>query len=479
MGFRRKLRKLRLLILVLMPLFLFTGCGDLEPDMQDTRIVSLNMNFHGKASSRSSSSVSAAELSQYNTHLILALPSWEYLTSSYKNFYSSFAQGLMNTADKKVSLEIPLNTQMKIFAFLFKENYSMYELFSATRTVGYYGESQTFSISANTNSLSLGITLQSTDTTTGDGDDNTDPGTDTETETDDTTVPDNTPPTVATVSTTADNQSSISITDNITVTFSESMDRTSVTTNTDNTSCYGTLGLSSDNFSSCVRMSSEPASSNSNMTFTLDPSDNLTVGTTYLTRVTTGVKDASGNAMSSQYDNSTGFTTALRLNIDFGAERPDVPSGYAGAANQSGTWNKISSNSTNNLVDINNVSTSISLEVTAQRLTGQTGSGANLTTDNFYSNNGVSWKVEITGFSNGIYDIYYYAPAHSSVSTGSFYINSALQNSISGSSNNQLSQGTDWDILSGVKVSNSTLTLESFSTSSYRGLAGLQIRPTQ
>ena len=67
----------------------------------------------------------------------------------------------------------------------------------------------------------------------------------------------------------------------------------------------------------------------------------------------------------------------------------------------------------------------------------------------------------------------------SSVSTGSFYINSALQNSISGSSNNQLSQGTDWDILSGVKVSNSTLTLESYSTSSYRGLAGLQIRPTQ
>ena len=137
-------RKLRWLILVLMPLFLFTGCGDLEPDMQDTRTVILNMDFHGKSSSRNSSSVSASELSQYNTHLILALPSWEYLTSNYKNFYSSFAQGLMNTADKKVSLEIPLNTQMKIFAFLFKENYSMSELFSGVREVGYYGESQSF-----------------------------------------------------------------------------------------------------------------------------------------------------------------------------------------------------------------------------------------------------------------------------------------------------------------------------------------------
>ena len=128
---------LRWTFLLVIPLFIFTGCGDLEPEMQDTRTVILNMDFHGKSSSRSSSSGSASELSQYNTHLILALPSWEYLTSSYKNYYSSFAQGLMNTADKKVSLEIPLNTQMKIFAFLFQENYSMSELFSGTRTVGY------------------------------------------------------------------------------------------------------------------------------------------------------------------------------------------------------------------------------------------------------------------------------------------------------------------------------------------------------
>ena len=138
MGFNRILQWL---LPVLIPLFLVTGCGDLEPEMQDTRTVILNMDFNQKSSSRSSSSVSASELSQYNTHLILALPSWENLTSNYKNFHSSFAQGFMNTADKKISLEIPLNTQMKIFAFLFQENYSMSELFSGVREVGYYGES--------------------------------------------------------------------------------------------------------------------------------------------------------------------------------------------------------------------------------------------------------------------------------------------------------------------------------------------------
>ena len=51
----------------------------------------------------------------------------------------------------------------------------MPELFSGTREVGYYGESQPFSIDEQTNNLSLGISLQSTDT--GDSD-VTDPDTD-------------------------------------------------------------------------------------------------------------------------------------------------------------------------------------------------------------------------------------------------------------------------------------------------------------
>ena len=122
-----------------------------------------------------------------------------------------------------------------------------------------------------------------------------------------------TEPTVSSVSTTADNQSLVSITDNITVTFSEAMDTTYVTTNTSDTYCSGTIRVSSasNNFStgSCVKMSSSPASSNSNKTFTLDPYDNLTRIRTYLTRVTTGIKDTAGNAMGSQYETSSGFTT--------------------------------------------------------------------------------------------------------------------------------------------------------------------------
>jgi hypothetical protein len=155
MGFKRMLRWM---VLALMPLFLFTGCGDLAPEMKDTRTVMLKMDLRQNYSLRGSL-VHAAELSDYKTHLIMVLPSWEILYSEYQNYYSIFARGLMDTESNQVSLEIPLNTQMKIFAFLFKENYSEYDLFSEIKEVGYYGESIIFEIEANTETKNLGITL--------------------------------------------------------------------------------------------------------------------------------------------------------------------------------------------------------------------------------------------------------------------------------------------------------------------------------
>ena len=68
-------------------------------------------------------------------------------------------------------------------------------------------------------------------------------------------VIDTSSPTVSSISPT-DNQSAVAISENISVTFSDAMDKTSITTNTDNTSCYGTLMVSSDNFSNCVQMAS-------------------------------------------------------------------------------------------------------------------------------------------------------------------------------------------------------------------------------
>ena len=49
---------------------------------------------------------------------------------------------------------------MKIFAFLFRENYSIYDLFSGDIDLVYFGESSIFSVSTGDDSLILGIALQ-------------------------------------------------------------------------------------------------------------------------------------------------------------------------------------------------------------------------------------------------------------------------------------------------------------------------------
>ena len=92
MGYKRILWRM---VPALMPLFLVSGCGDLEPEMQDTRF-------------------SASELSNYMTHLVIAQPSWEFLSSSYM-YPKSLAEGLMDPVSNKISLEIPLNLTEKEF----------------------------------------------------------------------------------------------------------------------------------------------------------------------------------------------------------------------------------------------------------------------------------------------------------------------------------------------------------------------------
>ena len=124
------------------------------------------------------------------------------------------------------------------------------------------------------------------------------------------TNPDTTSPTVASISP-SNGTSSVSLTSSISVIFSEPMDAASITTNSSGTSCSGTIQLSSDSFSTCVQMSSSPSESNSYKTFSVSPTSSLSSSTNYKLRVTTGVKDFSGNNLSIQYETSSGFTTAL------------------------------------------------------------------------------------------------------------------------------------------------------------------------
>ena len=118
---------------------------------------------------------------------------------------------------------------------------------------------------------------------------------------------DTVPPNLTSVSPT-DNQTLVLAGVNISVTFSEAMNNTTITTNTINTSCNGNIQISSDNFTSCVQMSSSPSSSNYNRTFTLDPLGDLAFLSTYKILVTTGVKDVAGNSIGNDNETPIGFT---------------------------------------------------------------------------------------------------------------------------------------------------------------------------
>ncbi len=152
---------LKFYINLFLSLYFLIGCGDLDPEIQDKRTVVLKMDFQKRSSSRNSANISSSELSQYNTHLIVAVPSSEQLNSNYLSYYySSFYADLMSPQDRRVSMEIPMNTDVKIFAFLFRGNYSLNDMY-LYREVGAYGQSGSFRINNQTNNISLGITLQS------------------------------------------------------------------------------------------------------------------------------------------------------------------------------------------------------------------------------------------------------------------------------------------------------------------------------
>ena len=135
-------------------------------------------------------------------------------------------------------------------------------------------------------------------------------GTDTTGDDNDTTegTSDTIPPTISSVSPT-DNSTYKSPATTIAATFSEAMSTGSISTNTSDTTCSGNYQLSSDNFTTCIKMSAPPSASNNATTFTATPTDNLSGGTIHKLKITTSAKDSSSNSLASTYT-TNGFTTS-------------------------------------------------------------------------------------------------------------------------------------------------------------------------
>ena len=164
------------------------------------------------------------------------------------------------------------------------------------------------------------------------------------------------------------------------------------------------------------------------------------------------------------------------LNIDFGSAFAPPSSSYGAAALQAGTWNWITSTgTTNNLLNLSGNPTSVSVNLTAQDITGSWDAGstnaAHLRASNFFSS-GAAWSVVFSNLTNGTYSLYYYALTHVALTTGNFTANGVSIPSIKGNFSDSLNQGTDWDVDTGIQVTNGSLVLTS-DVGGYEGLAGL------
>jgi len=273
-----------------MPLFLFTGCGDLEPDMQDTRTVILNMDFHGKSSLRSSSSISDSDLNLYNTHLILAVPSSrdQLTTSNYITYYNSSEakKGLMDySVNRNVSLGIPLYNHVKIFAFLFRDNPNWDDLDSGTPTAGYYGESQSsIYIEPGKYNYPVSITLQGTGI-------------------------DNTAPTVS--FSPANGETGVNISDNIIITFSEAVRNIDNTELTDSNIDSDIITLKLNNASGS-NISFDATINTEKTVITIDPVNDLPYSLVVYVAIGATLEDSSDNPITA---NATFTTMALQPTV--------------------------------------------------------------------------------------------------------------------------------------------------------------------
>ena len=110
----------------------------------------------------------------------------------------------------------------------------------------------------------------------------------------------------------SDSDTFVSISSSISVTFTKSMNSNTLSTNTIDTSCSGTLQVSHDNFVSCIRMQTAPIENNSSQTFIITPSDNLSLATNYKIKVSYGVEDSSGNLMKNEYETKNGFNISAK-----------------------------------------------------------------------------------------------------------------------------------------------------------------------
>ena len=167
------------------------------------------------------------------------------------------------------------------------------------------------------------------------------------------------------------------------------------------------------------------------------------------------------------------------LNVDLGFHFGAPGGAFGAASNLAGTWNEVGL-AGSAPVDFFGRPTATSISVSALSDTGWMFDAVDdaevLLFDNIFVTAENTWNVDFNGLAHGDYDLYLYAPAHPSVSTGDLTVNGAPVAGIPGSGDTgDLIEGTSYLVVP-IDVDDGTLAI-SGTGSSYSGLAGVQLIP--
>ena len=206
---------------------------------------------------------------------------------------------------------------MKIFAFIFSNEYTPDQLLSGVSGVSYYGESPSFSIGTNTHNLSLGVTLQSASSAheNSDEEDTTSSGNQGGTG--------NTAPTVT--FSPVNGTAGIGVSENIIITFSEpvrNIDNTELTNNNiDNLITLKLNNASGNNINFDATINTEKT------VITINPSSNLLYSQTVYVAIGATVEDSAGNTITAANASfTTGIDSSLEGYYPFNGNAEDITS---------------------------------------------------------------------------------------------------------------------------------------------------------
>ena len=152
---------IQILVFTLMVFVLAVSCADI--DTGTSGYASLQINLDDVSHRKASRSKLAASMthSDANTILAVLVPAVQ-CESSTASSGVEYSRALVDTSTHKAHFVVPLDTQVKLCLYFFRETYSLNDLGAGANVPEGFGESEIFSIDSNTTSKMLTVEFWTT-----------------------------------------------------------------------------------------------------------------------------------------------------------------------------------------------------------------------------------------------------------------------------------------------------------------------------